>query len=38
MIERLWKVMNEHAQNTRYFASKHDFQFWGTTLPEMVRL
>ncbi|MDQ9126162.1 IS630 family transposase [Serratia fonticola] len=40
-IERLWKVMNEHARNNRYFASKHDFRdaifnFFRTTLPEIA--
>ena len=40
-IERLWKVMNEHARNNRYFASKHDFRdaifnFFTTTLPEIA--
>lgn len=40
-IERLWKVMNEHARNNRYFASKHDFRdaifnFFRATLPEIA--
>ena len=35
-IERLWKLMNEHARNNRFFASTKDFKnsimnfFWST--------
>ena len=25
-IERLWKVMNEHARNNKYFATAKDFR------------
>ena len=37
-IERLWKVMNEHARNNRYFATAKAFResinhFFDTTLP-----
>jgi transposase len=37
-IERLWKVMNEHARNNKYFATAKDFRrslnhFFGATLP-----
>lgn len=37
-IERLWKVMNEHARNNKYFATAKDFRrssshFFDTTLP-----
>lgn len=37
-IERLWKVMNEHARNNRYFEKTRDFRdaifnFFTTTLP-----
>lgn len=40
-IERLWKVMNEHARNNRYFENTHDFRnaifnFFSTTLPEIA--
>lgn len=39
-IERLWKVMNEHARNNRYFEKKGDFlasifHFFKTTLPQI---
>ena len=39
-IERLWKVMNEHARNSVYFKNKRDFRaalakFFKETLPEM---
>jgi transposase len=39
-IERLWKVMNEHARNNQYFATAKEFrqkieQFFTTTLPEV---
>lgn len=37
-IERLWKVMNEHARNNRYFATANAFRdavdnFFANTLP-----
>ncbi len=37
-IERLWKVMNEHARNNEYFAGKKEFRrkinhFFEETLP-----
>lgn len=40
-IERLWKVMNEHARNNRYFVSAKAFRealdnFFETTLPEIA--
>ncbi|ONK05845.1 IS630 family transposase [Pectobacterium actinidiae] len=40
-IERLWKVMNEHARNNRYFENTRDFRdaifnFFSTTLPEIA--
>jgi transposase len=39
-IERLWKVMNEHARNNRYFATAKDFRwhinnFFDVTLPNI---
>lgn len=40
-IERLWKVMNEHARNNRFFKSSKDFKsalckFFKNTLPEIA--
>lgn len=40
-IERLWKVMNEHARNNVYFKNKADFraaveQFFEETLPKIA--
>lgn len=40
-IERLCKVMNEYAQNNRYFEKTRDFRdaifnFFSTTLPEIA--
>lgn len=40
-IERLWKVMNEHARNNLYFKTKRDFaqaidRFFTVTLPEIA--
>ncbi|QZY97683.1 IS630 family transposase [Pantoea dispersa] len=40
-IERLWKVMNEHARNNRYFATAKAFrlainEFFSETLPEIA--
>ena len=40
-IERLWKVMNEHARNNVYFSSKREFisaikEFFDATLPEVA--
>ncbi|CAI2472799.1 Uncharacterised protein [Serratia ficaria] len=40
-IERLWKVMNEHTRNNRYFATAKAFQaaingFFSNTLPEIA--
>ncbi|MDR3187097.1 MAG: transposase, partial [Holosporaceae bacterium] len=37
-IERLWKVMNEHARNNRFFGSAKDFResifgFFAETWP-----
>ena len=39
-IERLWKVMNEHARNNKYFSCKKEFRrkikdFFDKTLPEI---
>jgi len=39
-IERLWKVMNEHARNNQYFSSAKQFrekidQFFDETLPQI---
>ncbi|MCU8020954.1 IS630 family transposase [Shewanella sp. SM78] len=39
-IERLWKVMNEHARNSVYFKNKRDFRsaldkFFKETLPDI---
>jgi transposase len=39
-IERLWKVMNEHARNNQYFATAKDFRwhinnFFDVTLPNI---
>lgn len=39
-IERLWKVMSEHARNNRYFATAKEFRrhinhFFETTLPNI---
>jgi len=39
-IERLWKVMNEHARNNTYFATAKEFRqsidnFDDDTLPEI---
>ena len=40
-IERLWKVMNEHARNNRYFATAKEFRrqiqyFFDETLPKIA--
>ncbi|CAG22703.1 Hypothetical transposase, IS630 family [Photobacterium profundum SS9] len=40
-IERLWKVMNKHARNSRYFATAKEFReridrFFTDTLPEIA--
>lgn len=40
-IERLWKVMSEHARNNRYFATAKAFRsaingFFSNTLPEIA--
>ena len=40
-IERLWKVMNKHARNGRYFATAKEFRervddFFTTTLPSIA--
>jgi len=40
-IERLWKVMNEHARNNRYFESAKEFRqsirdFFDVTLPDIT--
>lgn len=39
-IERLWKVMNEHVRNNKYFSSAKEFRqriddFFHTTLPQI---
>ncbi len=39
-IERLWKVMNEHARNNKYFATAKEFrqsidEFFNDTLPKI---
>lgn len=39
-IERLWKVMNEHARNNRYFSTAREFReaidkFFEVTLPRI---
>ncbi len=39
-IERLWKVMSEHARNNKYFATTKDFRrsinyFFDVTLPSI---
>jgi len=39
-IERLWKVMNEHARNNKYFATTKDFRrsinhFFDVVLPDI---
>jgi transposase len=39
-IERLWKVMNEHVRNNKYFSSAQEFreqidQFFESKLPEI---
>lgn len=39
-IERLWKVMNEHVRNNKYFATAKEFRcaidsFFSTTLPSI---
>ena len=41
IIERLWKVMNEHVRNHVYFANKQDFHeaihgFFEEKLPKMA--
>jgi len=40
-IERLWKVMNEHARNNKYFATAKEFRhqinhFFDVTLPNIA--
>jgi len=40
-IERLWKVMNEHARNNRFFKSSKDFRealcnFFKNTIPKIA--
>lgn len=40
-IERLWKVMHEHARNNRFFKNSADFRqmiqdFFGKTLPKIA--
>lgn len=40
-IERMWKLMNEHAQNNRYFSSTREFReaisvFFNQTLPDIA--
>ncbi|TLV20682.1 IS630 family transposase, partial [Klebsiella indica] len=40
-IERMWKLMNEHARNNRYFSNSREFrdaisEFFSHTLPEIV--
>ncbi|WP_081642314.1 IS630 family transposase [Dickeya chrysanthemi] len=41
VIERVWKVMNEHTRNNRYFENSREFRdaifnFFTTTLPEIA--
>lgn len=40
-IERMWKLMNEHARNNRYFSSTREFRdaisvFFSQTLPDIA--
>ncbi|MEI7187850.1 IS630 family transposase [Dickeya dianthicola] len=40
-VERMWKLMNEHARNNRYFSSKREFReviltFFSQTLPNIA--
>jgi transposase len=40
-IERLWKVMNEHARNNKYFVTAKEFRhqinhFFDRTLPSIA--
>lgn len=40
-IERMWKLMNEHARNNRYFSSTKEFrdaisEFFNQTLPDIA--
>ncbi|WP_434218506.1 IS630-like element ISEc40 family transposase [Escherichia coli] len=40
-IERIWKLMNEHARNNRYFSSTREFReaisvFFNQTLPDIA--
>ncbi|WMY75747.1 IS630 family transposase [Buttiauxella selenatireducens] len=40
-IERMWKVMNEHARNNRYFSCTREFrdaisEFFSQTLPDIA--
>lgn len=40
-IERMWKLMNEHARNNRYFSSTQEFRdaisvFFNQTLPDIA--
>ena len=40
-IERLWKVMNEHARNNKFFRTADEFRqsindFFKTTLPKIA--
>ena len=40
-IERMWKLMNEHARNNRYFSSTREFReaisvFFNQTLPDIA--
>ncbi|EJM5018605.1 IS630 family transposase [Salmonella enterica] len=40
-IERMWKLMNEHARNNRYFSSTREFrdaisEFFSHTLPDIA--
>lgn len=40
-IERMWKLMNEHARNNRYFSSSREFrdaisEFFSHTLPDIA--
>ncbi len=40
-VERMWKLMNEHARNSRYFSSKREFRevmltFFSQTLPKIA--
>ena len=40
-IERLWKIMNKHARNNRFFETKHEFKsailsFFKDKIPTII--